>query len=489
MVKPGSLRQQIMYPYYACDGGVTPTDDGVRDMLAKVGLHQLLARLRDGHNNPQHTAAGSGARLDDAAAAIDIDDCTVDWENALSLGQQQLLAVCRVLWNRPAVCFADECTASMDATSEAGAYTALRQSGITLVSIAHRPAVHKWHDCELRLAGAAGGGSWTVHPVVSSATPSVSTLQPTGSELQRGSDSCAAPGHKVTQATAPDEEVRAAAATTACGPRDNKTKQQQALHYSVAHVWHTLRALLVALPPTWQGKLGFCTAVVLPQAVVAATVIAKGYTGGLVRQALITGDHRAFLRWVVVAVVATVLRAASDVACAYVLAVVEAQLLQRGLAKVQRCVFATSSMRRMCSPLRCGEVDSSAPTAAHAATVLEYIPQLDARLGVDARRSVTGSYKLARLVANSLVTVVMWSLVLGDPVAVTSVLAMTAGIMVARNALIAATSARTNAAVLKLATEAATLRAMIVRVQRYAEAIAFHAGTPRAVCTCPVLCL
>ena len=207
------------------------------------------------------------------------------------------------------------------------------------------------------------------------------------------------------------------------------------------------------------------------------------------RQALITGDHRAFLRWVVVAIVATVLRAASDVACAYVLAVVEAQLLQRGLAKVQRCVFATSSMRRMCSPLRCGEVDSSAPTAAHAATVLEYIPQLDARLGVDARRSVTGSYKLARLVANSLVTVVMWSLVLGDPVAVTSVLAMTAGIMVARNALIAATSARTNAAVLKLATEAATLRAMIVRVQRYAEAIAFHAGTPRAECTCPVLCL
>lgn len=55
--------------------------------------------------------------------------------------------------------FLDEATSSIDASSEAAAYAALRAAGIAYVSVGHAAALHDQHDAVLRLTG-DGSGAW-----------------------------------------------------------------------------------------------------------------------------------------------------------------------------------------------------------------------------------------------------------------------------------------------------------------------------------------
>lgn len=76
-------------------------------------------------------------------------DLTGAWSQKLSGGEQQRLAIARVLLKKPQWVFADEATSALDAAAETELYqrlTALvaeRQGG--LVSIAHRPSVAAFH--------------------------------------------------------------------------------------------------------------------------------------------------------------------------------------------------------------------------------------------------------------------------------------------------------------------------------------------------------
>jgi len=80
-------------------------------------------------------------------ALADRLDETQNWSLALSLGEQQRLALARALLHRPDFLFLDEATASLDEANEAYLYGLLKQRlpGSAIVSIAHRPTVAAHH--------------------------------------------------------------------------------------------------------------------------------------------------------------------------------------------------------------------------------------------------------------------------------------------------------------------------------------------------------
>jgi putative ATP-binding cassette transporter len=76
------------------------------------------------------------------------------WEQQLSPGEQQLLALAGVFLQAPAWLFLDEATAALDDATERHVYRELRAHlpGTTIVSIAHRPGVAAYHQRRVKLA-------------------------------------------------------------------------------------------------------------------------------------------------------------------------------------------------------------------------------------------------------------------------------------------------------------------------------------------------
>jgi putative ATP-binding cassette transporter len=131
-MQPGSLRSQLAYPH-------TRTE---------LGDDQLLAILREAH-------------LPELAQRVGGLDTEHDWDKLLSTGEQQRLAFARVLVHRPRIVMLDEATSALDARSEAALYKQLRDEGMTLVSVAHRASVLRYHQQVLELDGEGG---WALHP-------------------------------------------------------------------------------------------------------------------------------------------------------------------------------------------------------------------------------------------------------------------------------------------------------------------------------------
>ncbi|MDP2449279.1 MAG: ABC transporter ATP-binding protein/permease [Polaromonas sp.] len=112
--------------------------------------------LRDALAYPQPAASYSDAQLRQAledallpklTQRLDDEDA---WSQKLSGGEQQRLAIARVLLKKPAWLFADEATSALDEDAEKTLYERLlsqtRQAGGAIVSIAHRPTVAAFHD-------------------------------------------------------------------------------------------------------------------------------------------------------------------------------------------------------------------------------------------------------------------------------------------------------------------------------------------------------
>lgn len=69
------------------------------------------------------------------------------WVDVLSPGEQQRLAMARVLLHRPDYLFLDEATSALDADNAAHLYTSIveRLPGLTLISVVHAEALHRFH--------------------------------------------------------------------------------------------------------------------------------------------------------------------------------------------------------------------------------------------------------------------------------------------------------------------------------------------------------
>ncbi len=119
----GLLRDALAYPQAASQY----TDDALQKVLADALLPQLMNRL------------------DDSDA----------WGQKLSGGEQQRLAIARVLLKKPAWIFADEATAALDDVAEKALYEKLqahvRSVNGGMVSIAHRPSVSAFHNRQWEL--------------------------------------------------------------------------------------------------------------------------------------------------------------------------------------------------------------------------------------------------------------------------------------------------------------------------------------------------
>ncbi|MEP6723167.1 MAG: ABC transporter ATP-binding protein/permease [Variovorax sp.] len=116
-VPDGTLRDALAYP--------NPAADYSDEALKKALVDALLPDL--------------ASRLDDSDA----------WSQKLSGGEQQRLAIARVLLKKPAWLFADEATSALDAEAESTLYkrlaTTVHSAGGAMVSIAHRAAVGDHH--------------------------------------------------------------------------------------------------------------------------------------------------------------------------------------------------------------------------------------------------------------------------------------------------------------------------------------------------------
>ncbi|WP_407687664.1 ABC transporter ATP-binding protein/permease [Mycobacterium sp. HUMS_1102779] len=128
----GDLRSVVCYPNSPDD----VADDQLRDVLGKVALSPLIARL----------------------------DEEQDWAKVLSPGEQQRVAFARILLTKPEAVFLDEATSALDEGLEFALYQLVRAElpDCVLVSVSHRPAVEQHHEQRLHLLG---GGDWRLGPV------------------------------------------------------------------------------------------------------------------------------------------------------------------------------------------------------------------------------------------------------------------------------------------------------------------------------------
>ena len=110
--------------------------------------------------NAQLAQALQDALLPHLASRLDDEDA---WSQKLSGGEQQRLAIARVLLKKPRWVFADEATSALDAAAEQTLYGRLKaliqQAGGGLVSIAHRPAVAAFHETRWDLQRQPQGAS------------------------------------------------------------------------------------------------------------------------------------------------------------------------------------------------------------------------------------------------------------------------------------------------------------------------------------------
>jgi vitamin B12/bleomycin/antimicrobial peptide transport system ATP-binding/permease protein len=122
----GSLRQVLAYPRGT----------------ESLGEHELLEALE------QVGMSSLASRLDEQAL----------WSQLLSGGEQQRIAIARALLFKPNWLFLDEATSALDEAAESQLYQTLKERlpDCTLVSVAHRANVARFHQQVLRLLPVAG---------------------------------------------------------------------------------------------------------------------------------------------------------------------------------------------------------------------------------------------------------------------------------------------------------------------------------------------
>lgn len=155
----GTLRDQLLYP-------VPPARVWASSSHADQVHYTDIAG-----EAPQYS--GLDSELAACLAAVDLDyllgrgagwDQVQPWNETLSGGEKQRLAMARLLFHKPAYAILDECTSAVSADGEVKLYEACVAAGITLLSIAHRPTLKRFHQLVVHIDGTVsttGKGWWT----------------------------------------------------------------------------------------------------------------------------------------------------------------------------------------------------------------------------------------------------------------------------------------------------------------------------------------
>ena len=132
-----SLREEVTYPSSSSAAQLSlgnVIDDRICELLETFGLLHLAELYRL--------------------------DSPRNWEDLLSLGEQQRVAIIRLILHRPALAILDECTSAISESQQETFYRYLRSLNIAYISVGHRPELFGFHDtvvvppsCVERLAG------------------------------------------------------------------------------------------------------------------------------------------------------------------------------------------------------------------------------------------------------------------------------------------------------------------------------------------------
>lgn len=101
-------------------------------------------------------------RLEDIIEKRGGFDQIEDWNDTLSGGQKQKIAMCRLLYHKPKYAILDECTSAVSMDIEGQIYQYYKESGITLITVSHRESLLKYHNHILKLDGEGGWNFYTI---------------------------------------------------------------------------------------------------------------------------------------------------------------------------------------------------------------------------------------------------------------------------------------------------------------------------------------
>jgi len=125
----GTLRDQLIYPdtlaQFKAKG---KTDEDLMTLLDDVILGKLVKR--------------EGGWSSDN-----------DWNDVLSGGEKQRVAMARLLYHKPKYAILDECTSAVSIDVEQHLYDHMKSKDITLITISHRPTVWAFHEWLLQFHG------------------------------------------------------------------------------------------------------------------------------------------------------------------------------------------------------------------------------------------------------------------------------------------------------------------------------------------------
>jgi vitamin B12/bleomycin/antimicrobial peptide transport system ATP-binding/permease protein len=157
-------------------GRVTVPEDA-RVLLLPQRPYFPVASLAAALSYPARLGTFDDGRLAEALIAVGLEQWAdrlheeAHWNRMLSLGEQQRLAVARVLLQEPDYLFLDEATASLDEPAEAMLYRLLQErlKGATIISIGHRSTLSAFHRRRVEVTLSDGASEVRDVPLVSAA--------------------------------------------------------------------------------------------------------------------------------------------------------------------------------------------------------------------------------------------------------------------------------------------------------------------------------